>query len=246
MLDAIAEVPPVAWPLALSFATVVAADRVRARRRRELLNRSLHELRRPLQALVLQARSAPGIGEHRRGQLELALDALAGLDRQVNGGESRRRCECVEPAALAREAVARWRAAAALSGRRIEFSWAAEGALLDCDPLALSRALDNLLANAIEHGRGGIRVDGTERAGRLRIVVANGADAGCAVPEARAPRAAIPARGRGRTGRRGYGLRIVADVAAEHGGRFAACAHAAGASAVLELPLVRQPQQLPP
>src|SRR6185369_16775982 len=104
MLDAIAEVPPVAWPLALSFATVVAAERVRARRRRELLNRSLHELRRPLQALVLQARNA----------------------------------------------VARWRAAAALSGRRIEFSWAAPGARLDCDPLALSRALDNLLANAIE------------------------------------------------------------------------------------------------
>ena len=33
------------------------------------------------------------------------------------------------------------------------------------------------------------------------------------------------------------GSRIVAEVAAAHGGRFAACAHAAGASAVLELPL---------
>ena len=86
MLDSIAEAAPFACPLALSFATVIAADRVRTRRRRELLNRSLHELRRPLQALVLQARSAPGIGAQRRGQLDLALDALAGLDRQVNGG----------------------------------------------------------------------------------------------------------------------------------------------------------------
>jgi signal transduction histidine kinase len=246
MLDSIAEAAPVAFPLALSFATLVAAERVRMRRRRESLNRSLHELRRPLQALVLQARSAPGIGERRRGQLELALDALAGLDRQVNGGGPQRRCESVEPAALAREAVGRWRAAAALSGRRIELSWSAPGVRLDCDPLALSRALDNLLANALEHGRGEIRVDGSERAGRLRIVVANGADAGCAVPEARASRAMIPARGRGRGGRRGHGLRIVADVAAEHGGRFAACAHAGGASAVLELPLARQPGQPPP
>ena len=79
MLDSIAEAAPVACPLAVSFATVIAAERVRTRRRRELLNGSLHELRRPLEALVLQARSAPGIGAHRGGQLELALDALAGL-----------------------------------------------------------------------------------------------------------------------------------------------------------------------
>jgi two-component system, OmpR family, sensor histidine kinase MtrB len=245
MLDSIAEVAPVACPLALSFATVIAAERARTRRRRELLNRSLHELRRPLQALVLQARSAPGIGEHRRGQLELALDALAGLDRQVNGGAARRRSEVVDPAALAREAVGRWRAAAALSGRRIGFYWAAPRARLECDPLALSRALDNLLANALEHGHGEIRVEGSERAGRLRIVVADGADAGRAVPPARAPQASIPPPGRARGVRRGHGLRIVADVAAEHGGRFAACAHAAGASAVLELPLAAGPEAAP-
>jgi signal transduction histidine kinase len=243
MLDSIAEAALVACPLALSFATVLAAERVRTRRRRELLNRSLHELRRPLQALVLQARSAPGIGAHRRGQLELALDALAGLDRQVNGGSVRRRFELVDAAALAREAVGRWSAAAALSGRRIQFSWVAPSARLDCDPLALARALDNLLANALEHGRGEIRVEGSERAGRLRIVVANGVDAGCAAPAARAPRASIPTRGRGP--HRGHGLRIVADVAAEHGGRFAACAHAAGASAVLELPLAAGPEPPP-
>ena len=245
MLDSIAEAAPFACPLALSFATVIAAERVRTRRRRELLNRSLHELRRPLQALVLQARSAPGIGAQRRGQLDLALDALAGLDRQVNGGEARRRSELVDAAALAREAVGRWRAAAALSGRRIELSWCVPSARLECDPLAVARALDNLLANALEHGRGRIRVEGSERAGRLRIVVANGADAGADVPPARAPRAAIPARRPGRGPRRGHGLRIVADVAADHGGRFAACAHAAGASAVLELPLAVAPEPRP-
>ena len=37
--------------------------------------------------------------------------------------------------------------------------------------------------------------------------------------------------------RRGHGLKLVADVALECGGRFAACRHDAGATAVLELPL---------
>ena len=238
MLDSIAEAAGLACPVAISCATVIAADRVRTRRRRELLNRSLHELRRPLQALVLQARSGPGIGASRRGQLDLALEALDGLDRQVNGGSEPPRTELVEAGSLARDAVGRWRAAAALSGRRIELAWGAGTARLVCDPAAVSQALDNLIANALEHGRGEIRVDGSERAGRLRIVVADGVDAGRAPPSPGRAATGSPGPAR-RSGspRRGHGLRIVADVAADHGGRFAACAHAAGASAVLELPL---------
>ena len=54
-------------------------------------------------------------------------------------------------------------------------------------------------------------------------------------PRARPPRR-ISHRHQAGT-RRGHGLGIVADVAAAHGGRFAACAHERGASAVLELPL---------
>ena len=237
MLESITEAVGLSSPVALSCATVFAADRARMRRRRELLNRSLHELRRPLQALVLQARSGPGIGDRRRGQLDLALEALAGLDRQVNGGPEPPRSELVEAGSLTRDAVARWRAAVALAGRRIEFAWGAGSAELRCDPGAVSQALDNLIANALEHGRGEIRVEGSERAGRLRIVVADGADAGHG-PPAPPPAVAMPAPDRrSRSPRRGHGLRIVADVAADHGARFAACAHAAGASAVLELPL---------
>ena len=193
MLDSLAEAAGLACPLAISCATVVVAERVRTRRRRELLNRSLHELRRPLQALVLQARSAPGIGEQRRGQLELALEALAGLDRQVNGVPDGRRTELVEAATLARESVDRWRAAAALAGRRLELAWGAGRARLACDPGAVSRALDNLIANALEHGCGPVRVEGSERGGRLRIVVADGADAGGAAP----PGTCAPGRARG-------------------------------------------------
>jgi signal transduction histidine kinase len=92
-----------------------------------------------------------------------------------------------------------------------------------CDPEAIARALDNLIANALEHGAGRIRIEGLGRPGRVRVHVAN--RGGPRVPAA------------GRDPRRGHGLGIVRLVAEEHGGRFAACRHRDGASAVLELPL---------
>ncbi|HEY8001845.1 MAG TPA: HAMP domain-containing sensor histidine kinase [Solirubrobacterales bacterium] len=237
MLDSIGEGLVLACPLAITCATVVVADRVRERRRRELLNRALHELRRPLQALVLQARrgSSP---EHRgRDQLEQALEALAGVDRELNGEPPPRRAALVDARTLAADAVGRWRGPAALDGRWIELAWNANGSRLVCDEAAIAAALDNLIANALEHGSGPIRIDGSERAGRLRLTVADGVDAGGRAIGSD-PRERPRIRHRHQAGsRRGHGLRIVAEVAAAHGGRFAACAHERGASAVLELPL---------
>jgi signal transduction histidine kinase len=237
MLAAIAEGALLACPLALACATVVA-ERVRTRRRRELLNRALHELRRPLQALALE-RSAREPRNGGRDHLAQALTALDGLDREVNGVRRTPRLARVDGRALAAEAVGRWRGPAAIEGRWIELAWHAPASDLVCDEVAISRALDNLIANALEHGRGPIRIDGTRRGARLRLTVADGADAAGAPPPLPA-RPPVPARigHRHQAGaRRGHGLRIVAEVAAEHGGRFAACAHERGASAVLELPL---------
>ena len=59
------------------------------------LNRALHELRRPLQALVLleersgQLAAAPPCAS-RRGLLEVAESALQDLDGALNGGEPAR------------------------------------------------------------------------------------------------------------------------------------------------------------
>jgi signal transduction histidine kinase len=236
VLGSIAEGALLACPLALTCATVVLADRARVRRRRAQLNRALHELRRPLQALVLESERGQR-GRGRRDQLAQALDALEAIDREVNGGPPPRRERVVDGRALAAEAVGRWRGPAAFEGRWIELAWSAGGARLCCDEAAVSRALDNLIANALEHGTGPITLDGSERAGKLRLTVADGADAG--VPLAPAPRRARPevAHRHQAGARRGHGLRIVAEVAADHGGRFAACAHDRGASAVLELPL---------
>lgn len=227
MPDVVAAGSIVAWPLALTLATVVLGGRARARRQRDQLNRSLHELRRPLQALTLSwPQPAVAGGDH----LDLALRALAELDRQVNNSPAPppRRPELVEAQALAADAVRRWRGPAAVHGREIDLSWGAGGSQLLCDRPAVARALDNLIANALEHGSGSIRVQGSVRRDRLRLSVADGRD------PARPTRAPLP---RSRLERRGQGLRIVAQIAADHGGRFAACAHGGGARAVIELPL---------
>ncbi len=231
MAGSILEGLVVACPVAVTCATVVVAERRRDRRRRESLNRGLHELRRPLQALALQPRGGGG-----RDQLAQAIEALAEIDREVNGGRRAARAQMVDGRALAADAVGRWRGPAAVEGRWIELAWSAERARLVCDEAAVASALDNLIANALEHGSGPIRVDGSERSGRLRLTVADGADAGAQPRLGRAEPARVTHRHQAGA-RRGHGLRIVAEVAAEHGGRFAACAHEHGASAVLELPL---------
>jgi signal transduction histidine kinase len=223
MLRTLVESSAVAWPVALTFASVVAVDRARVARRRRALNQSLHELRRPLQALALCGPAA----DRGRGQLESAIDALAGLDREINGGPQPRRRR-VEARALAEQAVERWRGPAVRSGRELGFAWRAGRSEVICDPEAIARALDNLISNALEHGDGVVRVEGSGRPGCVRLHVSNN----CAPP--------MPGVGRRRSGRdprHGHGLGIVRSVAQEHGGRFAACRHRGGASAVLELPL---------
>ena len=238
MLAALPDPGAFAWPLAITAGTAAVADRVRtavaARRRRELLNRALHELRRPLQALALCATP-----RQRREQLELAIVALADLDRAVNGGERHSREELADAEALVRRAAGRWRDLAAVGGRRIELRWQANGTRVRCDPDAIARALDNLISNSLEHGRGPVRLEGAVRGGSLRLMVTDGVDAGgsARAVDGRPGRPIAAARARRRDPRRGHGLRLVAQIAADHGGRFAACRHDTGASAVLELPL---------
>jgi signal transduction histidine kinase len=231
MLEQLLDSAPVAAPVALACASVAVAERVRGRRRRNRLNRALHELRRPLQALALAVPHRPRAAS---AQLDLALDALAALDREVNAADGRREMRPADARALVEQAVERWRVAAQCCGRGIDVAWHANGSRVVCVPGAIARALDNLIANSLEHGRGTLRVEATARAGRLRLMVADGeTPAGAGAPQGEVRRRAR----RGGDPRRGHGLRVVADVAAEHGGRFAACRHAGGVTAVLELPL---------
>jgi signal transduction histidine kinase len=196
-------------------------------RQTERLNRALHELRRPLQALVLleQGAGAPaasGPGAARRGLLELAVCALDELDAVVNGGGGRRVARRVSCRELVHAALERWHHGAGEA--EVRLYWDAGPAHVDGDPAGLARALDNLLANAFEHGCAPLVITGAEVAGRLRITVANGTSR-------RGPSA------NGDDPRRGHGIPAVSEVARAHGGRFALYRSDTGCVAALELPL---------
>ena len=142
------------------------------------LNRALHELRRPLQTLLLledgggRPAAAPPRAS-RRGLLELVTTALQDLDGVLNGGSSSRpfrRFSCRESLMACLE---RWRPHAASAGG-IRVYWDAGPAMIEGDAARLAQALDNLVSNALEHGGPPIVVTGARVAGRVRITVANG------------------------------------------------------------------------
>lgn len=198
---------------------------------RRRLNEALHELRRPIQALALMdagtsppAASSPP-GEARRGLLELVSCALTELDGHVNGDGTPRTPRVVRCREVVLASLERWRASSP-EGGSIKVFWDAGPAPVEGDPVAIARAFDNLIANAIEHGGPPLVVTAAEVAGRLRLTVANGRSGD----------------ERSRTGgeadpRRGHGVRIVSEIAQRHRGRFAVCETTSGCIAALELPL---------
>jgi signal transduction histidine kinase len=220
------------WPLALTVAAFLVRERVRGGRRRGALNRALHELRRPLQALAFGADDASRDGGSANGdgpgKLELALAALDDLDHELNGGEPPLRMRPVVCRTWVEGALGRWRVAAGRSGSPVELRWRAGSTTVLADPRRLAQALDNLIVNAIEHGGPPIRVVGSVSAAAVRIEVVDG---GCGV--------VAPTRRAG--GRRGHGLEVVARVAAQHGGRFMVSHGRRRTVAALELPLTEHP-----
>jgi signal transduction histidine kinase len=222
---ALAELVAGGWPIGLTIAAAVAGERYREVRRRAALNGALHELRRPLQALVLSSGPNGGPGPH---AVRVALAALGDLDRQVNGGPRRLSPRPVACRAVVQPAVERWSGMAAAARRSLVLRWRAGSAVVMVDPDRLAQALDNLIHNAMRHGGLRVSVDASVCAGGVRVVVS---DSGGPVP-------AGPAF---RDPRRGHGLRIVSAVAAEHGGRFEIRRSPAGTAAVLELPLAPEP-----
>jgi signal transduction histidine kinase len=203
-----------------------------SRGHRRRLNRALHELRRPLQALTLLEDGAgpppgspPAAG--RAGLFELVRSALDELDRVVNGGEPRRAVRPFHCRDLLLASLERWRPAAAGAGGFKVF-WDAGPALVEGDPVGMAQAFDNLIANALEHGGPPLVITGATVAGKLRVTVANGR-----------PDRPEDGKASSRNGdpRHGHGTAVVSEVASVHEGRFALCRTGGGCVAALELPL---------
>jgi signal transduction histidine kinase len=191
------------------------------------LNRALHELRRPLQALVLMEErsghpAAAPPSASRRGLLEVAESALRDLDGALNGGAPARPRERFSCREVVLACLERWRPMAARTGG-IRVYWDAGPAPVEGNAARMAQAFDNLIANALEHGAPPVVLTAARVAGRVRITVANG----------RGREAEIE----GSDPRRGHGTEIVSEVASSHRGRFALCRTGSGCVAALELPL---------
>jgi signal transduction histidine kinase len=222
-------------------AGVVGALAVNVRRaygdRMEAVARACHELRGPLTAARLglalpvgQERPSPGrlrAIDTELGRAALALDDLSGA-----GGGDRRlwRLDRVDVRDLAADCAEAWRASASAAGSTISVGQSGAEAAVWGDRLRLAQAIDNLIANAVEHGRGPVAVDVAVRAGTVRVVVT---DEGPGLPAPVAELRRRPRRGRGARGR---GLAIAADVAEAHGGSLVSAPAQGGARLVLELP----------
>ena len=121
----VAEMGLASWPVCLTAGVAFAVGRVRDGRRRGALNRALHELRRPLQALALSSGSDQGPGAH---ALRVVVSALDDLDREINGSPRPVELRPVACRALVQPAVERWRGIAAASRRSLVLRWRAGSA----------------------------------------------------------------------------------------------------------------------
>ena len=229
---------------ALGGAGAALTGALRESRRRATLNEHLHEVRRPLQVLALMAPPAEGPGGGGEGPIEMAAAALARLEREING---ERGASWPGPGAtiavrpLLESARRRWAMQAALTGTAMTIRWDAEEAAIAGDRIDLAAALDNLIANALEHGGSRIELAADLACGRLCLaVVDSGPGAGRRAREREAQqrrKARGPLRGLSGRARHGHGLRVVRRIALRHGGAFALHLGERGTSAVLELPL---------
>jgi signal transduction histidine kinase len=221
--------------VAAGLATVVALGVRRAYGdRMEAVARACHELRGPLTAARLGlaspgGRTVPSPGRLRAIDTELGRAALA-LDDLAGGAGGLRRLDRVALHELAADCAEAWQASAGAAGRTVAVGWSGARGVVWGDRLRLAQALGNLIANALEHGRGTVQVQGSVRGGCVRVSVC---DQGAGLPASISELRGRPRRGRGTHGR---GLAITADIAEAHGGALVSAPTGRGARLVLELP----------
>jgi signal transduction histidine kinase len=200
--------------------------------RMRLIAEAEHELRGPLQAIALAAEADDRSGGARRTDVRAEVErARVALDDLAAARVGRRAGAASEPLRLDRLV---WRAATAsdLMARRkgggVHLDWSAGPVTVHANRGRLTQALSNLLANAVEHGGGQVRVSGrrTRRGVRVEVRDSGRADGPAITGET--------ARGSGR----GHGLTIAAKAVHDSGGTLTAGRAGSGTAVAIELPVV--------
>jgi len=171
------------WVLAAAGLVMAGAVRLRWARRSEALARACHEIRGPLGAarlaVLLGARRGALTPAQLRAldlELERAGLALADLDRARTGrrdpGWGMRQDVPIRD--LLVDSVAAWQASAAMRGTQLALRWSGPETTVWAQRARLAQAIENLIANALEHGAGPVEVRGS-CAGNSAIPTGNSA-----------------------------------------------------------------------
>ncbi len=203
------------------------------------LSMPLHEVRGGMTALELglavleRSCSCADTGDRvgaLRAQIERAATALAEIDRRRtcrHETAADRHPELVDLEALVLSRVLCWKQIAPAGRSRVRWEWRAGPAWIIGDGAALASALDNLVANALEHGGGRITVEGERSGNVLRVLISDGGQGFelSSIGEA------------DWTSARGHGLAIAREAIEAHGGRLVTRARLSGTAITIELPV---------
>lgn len=196
---------------ALCGCLVIALLRQRARMR--LVARAEHELRGPLTSIALGMEGIAWMDPRLEGLLEevaRARTGLADLEAARRGRTPRTGSEVVRLDRVVWRAVTGWDLAARRAGGRVDLDWRAGPVSVRADRGRLAQAIGNLLANAVEHGGGQVRVTGRRTARGVRIEV--------------------------RDSGRGHGLGIAARAVRDAGGTLTTAPAGQGTAVAITLP----------
>jgi signal transduction histidine kinase len=228
----------VALVTSLGFVAVLLVHARRLAARLRSLTTPAHELRGALAALQLgidaadrRARAAPafaGRTEGLRMQLDRANLAIAGLDRARHAkAPSTPPRERLDLAAIVLRSVRAWSQLAPGYGAGLDFDWRAGPLSIRGDADRLKRALDNLIANALEHGGGRVLLEGELRGACVRLTISDGGSGLAAADSIESPSRSA----------RGHGLAIARDAIEADGGRLRTGVGANGPGLMVELPV---------
>ncbi len=197
---------------------------MRGRIERQIEQRTLmlsgvsHDLRTPLTRLKLSLEMLDAEPDETEAMLRDVRDMERLVDEFLSfaRGDALDDPVATDPGALLADVVT----AAQRAGRRVTLTHADAAALMPMRPMAVARALDNLIGNAARHGSGAwVGLDALARGVRFSVE-----DDGPGIPQGQRQEALKafaqldPARNQDKATGVGLGLAIAADIARKHGG----------------------------